>query len=114
MGDIEIDKRYYNRIKNMVVNPIVELFLILPEKAFREFNFDRFVYIKHKDLQGYFFVEKIQNYKNGNVLVRVDTLCVDGFGSLPDAETIPVGDSLILMEDSGYVLQEDGSFILIE
>jgi hypothetical protein len=77
MGDIEIDQRYYNRIKKMVTNPTVEVWMILPEAVFLSYNFDRFIYLKHKDLQGYFYVEKIGNYKDGVTPVRLDLLYVD-------------------------------------
>ncbi len=75
--DIDIDQRYYNRIKKMVKSPTVQLYLRLPEKVFLSFNFDKFVYIKHKVLTGYFYVQNIQDYKDGTVLVRADALYVD-------------------------------------
>ena len=114
MGDIEINQRYYNRIDKMVASPVVEFSLLLPEKVFLSFKFDKFVYIKHKDLQGYFFVEKIQNFKDGSHLVRVDMLCIDPVGMTNTTEAVQPGGEFILMEDSGFVLMEDGSNILIE
>lgn len=61
----------------MVKGPVVEVWMTLPEKVFLSFNFDKFVYIKHKDLQGYFFVEKIGDYKDGVTPVRLDLLYID-------------------------------------
>jgi len=61
----------------MVQNPTVEVFMLLPQDVFESYNFDRFIYIKHKDLQGYFFPERISNYKDGTVLVRMDLLYID-------------------------------------
>jgi hypothetical protein len=114
MGDIEINQRYFNRIDKMVGSPVVEFSLVLPEKVFLSFNFDRFIYIKHKDLQGYFFVEKIQNYKDGSHLVRVDMLCIDPVGMINTTAAVQPGGEFILMETSGNVLQEDSTNILIE
>ena len=107
--DITTEQRAFNTIKKMLVNPTVKVTMLLPEKVFRDFNFDKFVYIKHKDIQGYFFVEKIQNYKDGSHLVRVDMLSVDPLG---EGSSVPPG--FISMEDSGFVLTEDGSNILME
>jgi len=75
--DIPLDIRYYSKVKKMIQNPTVEAFMILPEKVFQDFNFDKFIFVKHKDLSGYFMVNKIENYKDGNTPVRVDLLYID-------------------------------------
>ena len=51
--------------------------MLLPEKVFIDYKFDKFIYIKNKDFQGYFFITKIDNYKNGSTPVRVDLLYID-------------------------------------
>jgi len=75
--DTIVEERAYQKIKRALNNPTIEAYLLLPEKVFQEYNFDNFVFIKHKDLQGYFLVNKIENYKNGTTPVRVDLLYVD-------------------------------------
>jgi hypothetical protein len=85
VGDIEInsyvDKKmeytYFRRIKNILGNPKVEAKMTLPLSVFQSFEFNQFVYLKHKDLQGYFFVEKIDNYKDAKTPVKVYLLYID-------------------------------------
>jgi hypothetical protein len=75
--DITVEKRRLNTIKRMIASPTIEAVMILPEKVFIDYKFDRFIYIKNKDFQGYFFITKIDNYKNGSTPVRVDLLYID-------------------------------------
>lgn len=75
--DTTVEERSLKKITNILNNPTIEANMILPEKVFSSFNFDKFVYLKYKDIQGYFFVEKIDNYKDGVTPVRVDLLYVD-------------------------------------
>jgi len=75
-NDIPLDERYLQPIKRMIEGPTTEAVMLLPESVFDNYNFDKFVYIKNKDFQGYFFVDSIQNYKDGKTLVRVDLLTV--------------------------------------
>lgn len=75
--DIAIDQRYYRRIKKMVINPTIEVWMVLPEAVYNSFNFDRFIYLKTKDFTGYFYVEKINNYKDAKTPVKVDLLYID-------------------------------------
>jgi hypothetical protein len=51
--------------------------MTLPLSEFQSFEFDKFIFIKFKDLQGYFFVEKIDNYKDGVTPVKVYLLYID-------------------------------------
>jgi hypothetical protein len=75
-NDIPLEERYLQPIKRMIEGPTTEAVMLLPESVFDNYNFDKFVYIKNKDFQGYFFVDSIQNYKDGKTLVRVDLLTV--------------------------------------
>lgn len=54
---------YINRAFN---NPLIEAKMILPQSVFYSFDFDRFIYLKTKDLTGLFFVASIRNYKDSN------------------------------------------------
>lgn len=75
-NDIPLEERYLQPIKKMIEGPTTEAKMLLPESVFDNYNFDKFVYIKNQDFQGYFFVDSIQNYKDGKTLVRVDLLTV--------------------------------------
>lgn len=75
-NDIPLEERYLQPIKKMMEGPTTEATMLLPESVFDNYNFDKFVYIKNQDFQGYFFVDSIQNYKDGKTLVRVDLLTV--------------------------------------
>ena len=75
--DNTVEQRAYGKIKEMVKGPTISATMLLPEKVFLSFKFDKFVYIKHKDLRGYFFVERIDQYKDGVTPVRVDLLKID-------------------------------------
>ena len=85
VGDIEINSyvgkktedTYFTVIKNILNKPRLKSIMLLPLSVFMSFKFDKFIYLKHKDLQGYFFVEKIDNYKDGVTPVRVDLLYTD-------------------------------------
>jgi hypothetical protein len=106
--DYTVEQRVLNRIKNMVTNPTVMVVMRLPEKVFLSYNFDRFIYLKHKDFQGYFFVEKIENFKDGVTPVKV-------YLSMVDKITNSGGStSFILLETGDFILMEDGSDIILE
>jgi len=85
IGDIEInsyeDRKtedvYFKRIKNILKNPKVEAVMTLPLSVYSYFDFQKFIYLKHRNLDGYFFVEKIDNYKDGNTKVKVNLLYID-------------------------------------
>ena len=85
VGDIEIssyegktmEETYFRRIKKILNNPKIEAIMILPMSVFQSFEFGNFIYIKYKDLQAYFFVEKIDNYKDAMTPVKVNLLYID-------------------------------------
>jgi len=76
-SDKKIEDTYFRRIKNILRNPKCEAIMTLPLSVFQSFEFDKFIFIKFKDLQGYFFVEKIDNYKDGVTPVKVYLLYID-------------------------------------
>jgi hypothetical protein len=75
--DINIQERRLNKISKILGNPTVEATMLLPEAVFNSYKFDKFVRLNYKNLSGYFFVDKIQNYRDGQTLVRVDLLYAD-------------------------------------
>jgi hypothetical protein len=70
--DPTIKELYFNKISRFLQNPDIEAIMILPEAAFQRFTFDRFIYLKTEQLTGYFFVESIENYVDGNTPVTVN------------------------------------------
>lgn len=71
-NDPTIKELYFNKISRFLQNPDIEAIMILPEAAFQRFTFDRFIYLKTEQLTGYFFVESIENYVDGNTPVTVN------------------------------------------
>lgn len=55
----------------------VEGSFLLPEAVFKNYNFDKFVYINTNNLTGYFIASKIENYKDSKTLVKVKLYSVD-------------------------------------
>ena len=113
--DITTEQRAFNTIKKMLVNPTVKVTMLLPVNVFQSYNFDRFIYLKHKDFQGYFFPEKIENYKNGKTPVKVYFNMVD-----PQTFTfVTEGDvaqetNFLQLETADYYLLETGDKIILE
>lgn len=114
--DITTEQRAFNTIKKMLVNPTVKVTMLLPEKVFRDFNFDKFVFLKHKDFQGYFFVEKIENYKNGKTPVKVYLNMVDPqtFTFVREGDVVTQPESYLQLETGDYILLETGDNIILE
>ena len=85
--------------------------MLLPLSIFIGFTFDKFIYLKHKDFSGYFFVEKIENYKNGKTPVKVFLNMVDPqtFTFTRQGDVIPTETYFRLLETSDYRLMEDGT-----
>lgn len=73
-----ISERYFGPIKNVFNNPKIEAQFRLPLAVFQNFDFTSYIYVKTKDLTGYFLVQKIENYKDGVTPVKVDLLYADG------------------------------------
>jgi hypothetical protein len=75
--NVTAGEKYHNVMENIYNNPSVQVTLLLPSDAFNAFDFSTFVYLKTKDLTGYFFVQKIDQYKDADTPVKVDLLYVD-------------------------------------
>lgn len=74
---ITISERFYGPLKNFLDNPIIEAEFLLPASVFQSFDFTTYIYIKTKDLTGYFFIQKIENYKGTLIPVRAELLLAD-------------------------------------
>lgn len=69
--DGSFNDKYLRRINNMIGNPVIRGYFLLPEAVFQSFKFSRLVYIDTEDLTGYFMVDSILNYKDGSTPVEV-------------------------------------------
>lgn len=69
-----ISKRYYGSIKKAFNSPMIEATMVLPTDVVKEFSFSNFVYLKTKEINGYFLVQKIDNYKDSVTPVKVHLL----------------------------------------
>lgn len=76
-ASIGISERYYGPIKKIFSNPLVEAYFTLPLSVFQRFEFDRYIYIKTKNLTGYFIVQRIENYRDALTPVKCDLLYAD-------------------------------------
>lgn len=63
---------YYKNISNMVKNPLIPARFIIPESVFQSWRFNRFIFLKTENLTGYFFIDKIDNYRDGNTPITVN------------------------------------------
>jgi len=71
-----ISDKYMGEIRRIFQNGLLEVTLNLPLKDFFNFNFE-YVYLNTRDAKGYFFVQKIDNYKGPDVPVKVELLYID-------------------------------------
>lgn len=71
-----ISERFGKELRKIYLNPKGEAVMKIPEAAFKRFNFD-YIYLNTKEVTGYFFVHKIENYKNSATEVKVDLLPID-------------------------------------
>lgn len=72
--NISIGELYHSKLKNAFNSPVLEAMMILPEAKYQSYNFDKFVYIKSKDLVGRFFVHKIDPYLDSRTLTKVELI----------------------------------------
>jgi hypothetical protein len=71
-SDPTIKEQYLNKIENIVKNPPIRAYMLLPEAIYQSYNFDKFVFIKTAKLTGNFFVHNIANYIDSNTPVEVN------------------------------------------
>jgi hypothetical protein len=70
-GNVSLGNIYYKKIKNIIASPRVRAKMLLPLNAFRNFKFDRNIYLNTERLSGAFFVETIKDYKDSVTPVEV-------------------------------------------
>lgn len=70
--DPTIKQLYFNKISKFLQNPNIRAKMTLPESVYQGFKFDQFIYLKTEKLTGYFFVQSIVNYVDGNTPVEVN------------------------------------------
>jgi len=70
--DPDIKNIYQNRISNIFNNPIIKATMLLPESIYQSYKYDKFVYLKTKDLIGYFLVDTIDDFVDSSTPVEVN------------------------------------------
>lgn len=86
-NDISLTESYWNKIRAFLLNPPLDGYFILPEAKFAAYTFNKFVFIRHKDLTGYFYIEAIENYLKSTERVKCIMNYVDGYSSLTGYNT---------------------------
>jgi hypothetical protein len=72
-----ISELNYGPVKKIFGNPKVNAYFTLPLAVFQNFEFDSYIYIKTKDLTGYFIVQKMENYRDALTPIKVELLYAD-------------------------------------
>ena len=86
-NDISLTESYWNKIRAFLLNPPLDGYFILPEAVFAAFKFDQFIFIRHKDLTGYFYIEAIENYLDSTSIVKCIMNYIDGYSALTGYNT---------------------------
>lgn len=108
-NDITLPEAYWNKINAFIRNPPVFGYFMLPESVFAAFNFDQFIFIRHKELSGYFFVESIDNYKDSTTVVRCILNYVDGYSALAGYNLQGIKAGYPELDSTGRALGYDSS-----
>lgn len=69
-NDITLSEKYMNTYLAILNRPPIRALMLLPENVFKTFNFG-YIYLNTEKLQGYFLVEKIENYVDSSSPVYV-------------------------------------------
>lgn len=64
----------FGKISNMIGNPAHNVQMLLPESVYHAWQFAGFITLKTKDLTGYFWVDSINQYRDGDTKVEVKLL----------------------------------------
>lgn len=86
MNDITLENSKLKTFKSLVASPTLRVKMLLPEVEFNNFNFG-YVYLNNGDLNGYYIVESIVNYKDSTTLVEVNLIEATSENTI---STIPV------------------------
>jgi len=79
-NDLPISETYWRFLKSMITNPTIRTTMLLPEAEFVDFDW-QFIYLNTGNLNGYFFVDSIVNYKDSTTPVEVNLLSVSNYDS---------------------------------
>ena len=72
-----IGERYHREIERFYSNPKIDAMMLLPSSVFSSFNFQNYIYLNTKEFKGYFWVQKIDGYKDAETPVKVELLYAD-------------------------------------
>lgn len=64
----------YKNLSRILNAPYIKAWFLLPEVVYAAFNMDKFIYLRHRDQQKYYYVDSIENYKDSKTLVQVNML----------------------------------------
>ena len=73
-NNVTMSELYHSKIKKMISSPKILTTLRLPEAVFKSFNSGKFINLNTKDLQGSFYVNKIDNYLGAKDTVEVELI----------------------------------------
>lgn len=73
-ADPTMKQLYFGKISRMIGNPRFKAVFRLPEAEYQGFVFGGFIYLKTKDVTGYFWVDSITNYQGSTKNVQVSLL----------------------------------------
>jgi hypothetical protein len=65
---------FFNNVKNMFNGPLTRAMMLLPQSVFQKFDFSKMIYISAPNINGYFFVNAINNYTDPKTPVEVELL----------------------------------------
>lgn len=101
-GNRTISEAFYGKIKSAYQAPGLKTTMLLDEKTFQEFDFTKLVYLNTGDINGYFFVDSIINYKDSITPVQVN-LIPESFKE-ESATTTSGGTYSMIAETGSYLI----------
>lgn len=100
-GNRTISEAFYGKIKSAYQAPGLKTSMLLDEKTFQEFDFTKLVYLNTGDINGYFFVDSIINYKDSITPVQVN-LIPESFKE--ESSTTTSGGTYSMIAETGSYL----------
>ena len=73
-GNRTISEAFYGKLKSAFQAPGLKTSMLLTERKFQEFDFQKLVYLNTGNINGYFFVDSIVNYKDSITPVQVNLI----------------------------------------
>lgn len=74
---IPLSTQYYRRLQKIARNPLIKVTFRLSETQFNTLNLAEFIYLDIGRWSGYFFIQKIDGYKDSITDVKAEVLKVD-------------------------------------